>query len=208
MNERRTVLFSVLSRKERKGIAAALFVPGAGNVRARTSGRYAKFCPRFFVAPSPSLRWSAAHRETSRAMTLTTGLFLRASYFVPLVHTTPLDAHSLRFIPLSSSHACTHTLIYTFSLFLFLALSLSLPENPTYELITAPNRSSAAAGLKYPLAKGWRAGEWIPATNLQRSVAGGEIRRDWPRELITRPICAKSRRVIARRGLLLALGAL
>lgn len=208
MNEREPFCSRYSRRKERKGIAAALFVRRGGK-RSRSHFRQIReILPRFFVAPSPSLRWSAAHRETSRAMTLTTGLFLRASYFVPLVHTTPLDAHSFRFIPLSSSRACTHTLVYTFSLFLFLALSLSLPENPTYELITAPNRSSAAAGLKYPLAKGWREGEWIPATNLQRSVAGGEIRRDWPRELITRPICAKSRRVIARRGLLLALGAL
>lgn len=31
---------------------------------------------------------------------------------------------------------------------------------------------------------------------------------DWPRELITRPICAKSRRVNARRDSLLALGTL
>lgn len=67
---------------------------------------------------------------------------------LPLGRATPLDVRTLR--P-------------------FAFLSTFCRQKQTYELITVPDRSSVAAGLKYPLPEGWIP----PRTNPQRATQRG-----------------------------------
>lgn len=137
--------------------------------------------PRFFLLSSPCCaNSSAAHCETSYGTAITMGLFLRAS--------------SLPSLSLSLSR--------------YWKSKLCGPS--THELITVSNRS----GIKISLPGvgtnpqrerergGWRRHE--ERRGREGSLVGGvTVGGDCPQELITRPIWAKSRRVITPRGLLL-----
>lgn len=140
-------------------------------------------------------------------MMITMGLFLRASHF-PLDHTTILSPSlSLDFRLCASP--------FSSPLFPFFSFSLS----PSLSVFHSLSKSNArinshseplfrCCGIKVSSPRDgfyWRR---ICRAIESEGKSGATGRWDWPRELITRPICTKSRHVIAWQGLLLTLGAL
>lgn len=89
------------------------------------------------------------------------------------------------------------------SLSLFPAIGNPSSGPSTHELITVSNRSAAAPELKYPCRGLVRIHREEGGGGGGSLVGGVTVGGDCPQELITRPIWAKSRRVITPRGLLL-----